>query len=305
MPDGFIAMIRNGDKVLLLNRSDMVADFPHAWDGVYGVGDANDLDAVMSRVNEATSIPIESLTHIRTGTARGIEFGNRLNEVVPLLFESDTDEVEAKTLYDDAIWVDPGFLNMLSPDEVTGADEVSVMQQRNTVPQLGEMYGDVSTFLYTLKTTIGREQKIAQEIRARLSGTGSLESVQGEIFSVIHPHTMRGYIFVEASAKHHVEKLIGRAGGVTTPLRGCAKVLPGEVPLQVVSNYLEPKAATEGIDVGCIVEIRVGHFKGNRARVTEVAEGKEEVTVELFEAPVPIPITMRADNVRVTERVGE
>jgi transcription elongation factor Spt5 len=305
MSDGFIALIRHEDTVLLLNRSEMVADFPNKWDGIYGVGDATDLNAVMVRINDATGIPLESLTHVRTGTARGVEFGNRLNEVVPILFVSDTNEVEAQTLYDDAIWVDPGFLNVLSPDEVTGADEVSVMQERPTVPQLGEMYGDVSTFLYMLKTTIGREQKIAQEIRARLSGTGSLESVQGEIFSVIHPQTMRGYIFVEASAKHHVEKLIGRLGGVTTPLRGCSKVLPGEAPLAVVSNYLEPKAATEGIDVGCIVEIRVGHFKGNRARVTEVAEGKEEVTVELFEAPVPIPITMRADNVRVTERVGE
>jgi hypothetical protein len=37
--------------------------------------------------------------------------------------------------------------------------------------------------------------------------------------------------------------------------------------------------------------------------VTGVEEGKEEVTVELFEAAVPIPITMRADNVHVTERV--
>jgi len=302
--DGFIAIVRHEDKVLLLNRSEMVADFPNAWDGIYGVGDAADLDAVKTRINDATGISAESLTHVRTGTARGIEFGNRLNEVVPILFISDTAEIEPKTLYDDAIWVDPGFLNMLSPDEVKDADE-AVMQERRTVPQLGEMYGDVSTFLFVVKTTIGREQKIAQEIRARLSGTGSLESVQGEIFAVIHPHTMRGYIFVEASAKHHVEKLIGRGGGVTTPLRGCTKVLPGEAPLQVVSNYLEPKAATEGIDVGCIVEIRVGHFKGNRARVTEVSEGKEEVTVELFEAPVPIPITMRADHVLVTERVGE
>jgi transcription elongation factor Spt5 len=305
MSDGFIAIIRHEDKVLLLNRSEMVADFPNTWDGIYGVGDATDLDAVKTRINDATGIPADSLTHVRTGTARGIEFGNRLNEVVPILFTSNTAEIEPKTLYDDAIWVDPGFLNVLSPDEVKDADEVSVMQERRTVPQLGEMYGDVSTFLFMVKTTIGREQKIAQEIRARLSGTGSLESVQGEIFSVIHPHTMRGYIFVEASAKHHVEKLIGRGGGVTTPLRGCTKVLPGEAPLQVVSNYLEPKAATEGIDVGCIVEIRVGHFKGNRARVTEVSEGKEEVTVELFEAPVPIPITMRADHVLVTERVGE
>ena len=46
-------------------------------------------------------------------------------------------------------------------------------------------------------------------------------------------------------------------------------------------------------------------FKGERARVTNVAENKEEVTVELFDAQIPIPITIRADQVRVTQRVDE
>ncbi len=306
MSDGFIVFIRHEDKVLLLQRSSEVADFKNCWDGVYGVGDPYDTNHVVTRVEEVTGLPASALTILRTGSARGIEFGNRLNEVTPILMLSESNEVEARTLYDHAIWVDPGYITVMSPDEGDGnTDEVSVMQERPAVSQLAEMYGDVASFLYMLKTTIGQEQKIATEIRARLSGTGSLADIQGEIFSVVHPQHMRGYIFVEASAKHHVEKLIGRAGGVTTPLRGCSKVLPGEAPLQVVGNYLEPKSATAGIEVGSIVEIRVGHFKGNRARVTAVADGKEEVTVELFEAAVPIPITMRADNVRVTERVGE
>ncbi len=304
MSDGFIVFIRHEDKLLLLKRGEEVTDFANCWDGVYGVGDHTDYDHVVMRIEDSTGIQSSSLTLVRMGDARGIEFGNRLNEVTPILFVSDTSEIEPRTLYDEAMWVDPGYLNVLSPDEMDNSDDdISAIQNRPTVSQLGDMYGDVSSFLYMLKTTIGQEQKIANEIHARISGTGSLRDVQGEVFSVIHPRLMRGYIFVEASAKHHVEKLIGRAGGVTTPMRGCSKVLPGEAPLGVVSNYLEPKSATAGIEVGSVVEIRVGHFKGNRARVTGVEEGKEEVTVELFEAAVPIPITMRADNVHVTERV--
>ena len=304
MSDGFIVFIRHEDKLLLLKRGEEVTDFANCWDGVYGVGDHTDYDHVVMRIEDSTGIQSSSLTLVRMGDARGIEFGNRLNEVTPILFVSDTSEIEPRTLYDEAMWVDPGYLNVLSPDEMDNSDDdISAIQTRPTVSQLGDMYGDVSSFLYMLKTTIGQEQKIANEIHARISGTGSLRDVQGEVFSVIHPRLMRGYIFVEASAKHHVEKLIGRAGGVTTPMRGCSKVLPGEAPLGVVSNYLEPKSATAGIEVGSVVEIRVGHFKGNRARVTGVEEGKEEVTVELFEAAVPIPITMRADNVHVTERV--
>ena len=114
---------------------------------------------------------------------------------------------------------------------------------------------------------------------------------------------MKGYIFVEASALHHVEKLIGRAGVSTTPIKNCRKVLDGESPLEDVLPYLEPKAATSGIEEGCIVEIHGGAFRGQSARVIRVTESKEEVTVELFEAAVPVALTVRADQVRVTQRV--
>ena len=86
-------------------------------------------------------------------------------------------------------------------------------------------------------------------------------------------------------------------------MKNCRKVLDGESPLGDVLPYLEPKAATAGIEEGCIVEIHGGAFRGQAARVTRVTESKEEVTVELFEAAVPVALTVRADQVRVTQRV--
>ena len=75
------------------------------------------------------------------------------------------------------------------------------MVTRNTrLPALRDMYGDVASYLYILKTSIGQEQNVAKEIQARLSGTGSLKDIQDEIYGVLSPHFMRGYIFVEASA---------------------------------------------------------------------------------------------------------
>ena len=98
--------IRHEEKVLLLQRADVVSVVPGAWDGVYGVGDSNDLDVVTSRIEEATGIPHESLIFVRSGDARGLEFGNRLNDVTPLLFLCDTEEVTAKGLYKSYNWVD-------------------------------------------------------------------------------------------------------------------------------------------------------------------------------------------------------
>ena len=71
-------------------------------------------------------------------------------------------------------------------------------------------------------------------------------------------------------------------------MKNCRKVLDGESPLEDVLPYLEPKAATAGIEEGCIVEITGGAFRGQSARVVRVTESKEEVTVELYEALVPV-----------------
>ena len=287
MSDAFTIYLRNEESVLLMQRADGVADFPGAWDGIYGIGDPEDLDAVVARITEVTGIEAESLQIVRSGDARGLAFGNRLNDVTPMLFVSSVNEVDARGLYKSFEWVAPGNI---------GTKEYAT-------PQLSDMYGDVASYLYILKTSIGQEQNVAKEIQARLSGTGSLKDIQDEIYGVLSPHFMRGYIFVEASALHHVEKLIGRVGVSTTPMKNCRKVLDGESPLGDVLPYLEPKAATSGIEEGSIVEIHGGAFRGQAARVTRVTESKEEVTVELFEAAVPVALTVRADQVRVTQRV--
>ncbi len=57
--------------------------------------------------------------------------------------------------------------------------------------------------------------------------------------------------------------------------------------------YVGPARIAGGctdIRVGDIVTIQSAAFQGNRARVTQV--GTLEVTVELLEAPIPIPITV-------------
>ena len=287
MSDAFTVYIRNAESVLLMQRADGVADLPGAWDGIYGIGDPEDLDAVVARITEVTGIEAESLQYVRSGGARGLAYENRLEEVTPMLFVSSVEEVDVRGLYKAYEWVDPG----------------TIQEREYSTPQLREMYGDVSSYLYILKTSIGQEQNVAREIQARLSGTGTLKDIQDEIFGVLSPHFMRGYIFVEASALHHVEKLIGRVGVSTTPMKNCRKVLDGESPLGDVLPYLEPKAATAGIEEGSIVEIHGGAFRGQAARVTRVTESKEEVTVELFEAAVPVALTVRADQVRVTQRV--
>ena len=145
---------------------------------------------------------------VRSDMARGLAYGNRLNDVTPMLFITEEVEVSPGALYKNSEWIDPG----------------AIQTKDYATPQLREMYGDVASYLYILKTSIGQEQNVAGEIRARLSGTGSLKDIQDKIFGVLSPHYMKGFIFVEATAMHHVQKLIGRVGVGVTPLKNLSLI---------------------------------------------------------------------------------
>jgi len=54
-----------------------------------------------------------------------------------------------------------------------------------------------------------------------------------------------------------------------------------------------------------IVEIISGPFKREKAKIVRIDETKEEVVVELLEAAVPIPITVKLDSVKVIRRESD
>ena len=73
-----------------------------------------------------------------------------------------------------------------------------------------------------------------------------------------------------------------------------------ETNIERGARILRKIALDEKIEVGCIIEIHDGAFRGNCARVIRVNESKEQVTVELentLDAAVPIELTVRADQV--------
>ena len=304
MTEAFIAFVRHEEELLLLRRLKSDADSPALWDGVYGIGETP--EEIIARVTECTGIPTEDLTYVRPGPALGvINSSNVMQDITPVLIVSSSKEVVPSGRYIESVWVDPGDIQN---HNCVFAD----LDQEDSEKIVRQMYGSVSAYLFIVKTAIGSEKRVADEMQARLTGSGSLSSIQDEIFGILHPTGMRGYVMVESSALHHVEKLIGRSGGRDpkarrglnqTPLKNAKTVLPGEAPLKDILPYLEPKAVTSGIEVGCIVEIVTGAFKGEKARVTSVAETKEEVSMELYEQPIPMTLKMRGDHVRVIERV--
>ncbi len=146
--------------------------------------------------------------------------------------------------------------------------------------------------IFAVRTTIGQERNVADMITTRT------EKEKFEVYSILVPHDIRGYIMVEAMNKSEIDK----------SLKGIAHsrgILEGEIGIVEIEKFFEPKPMVTKVDAGDTVELVNGPFKGEKARVMRVDIKKEEITVELFEATVPIPVTVKGDSVKVVRKEAE
>lgn len=148
------------------------------------------------------------------------------------------------------------------------------------------------TQIYALRTTANREDQVMDFIISRIQKGGII------IYSIIRPHGMRGYIFLEAESEQEANESFQ---GVPYA-RG---LLRKPVEMSEIEPMLEQAKVQMNIEKGDIVEIISGPFKRENAKVTRIDLDKEEVIVEILEAAVPIPITVKLDSVRVIRREQE
>jgi len=149
--------------------------------------------------------------------------------------------------------------------------------------------------IFAIKTTSKQERTVADNILKAID----TKATDIKVASIIVPNELQGYVLIETpEQRNRIEQLV--------ELIAHARVVTkGETSLAEVGHFLVPKPVVAGIDEGTIVELIAGPFKGEKAVVKRVDSAKEEITVELYESVVPIPITVRGDNVRVVEKFAD
>jgi len=149
--------------------------------------------------------------------------------------------------------------------------------------------------IFAVKTTSKQERTVADNILKAIE----TRATDIKVASIIVPNELQGYVLIETpEQRNRIEQLV--------ELIAHARVVTkGETSLAEVGHFLIPKPVVAGIDEGTIVELIAGPFKGEKAVVKRVDSAKEEITVELYESVVPIPITVRGDNVRVVEKFAD
>ena len=146
--------------------------------------------------------------------------------------------------------------------------------------------------IFIIKVTTNKEERAVEMIGKRV-----MKKSLG-VFSIVRPHGLKGYIILEATDRETAEE----AAFNLPYVRG---IIGKTVNYEEIQQMLEPKVEDVNIEVGDIVEMIGQTFKGEQAKVTRVDKQKGEVVVSLLGASVPIPVTVKIDNVKVIRRENE
>jgi len=147
-----------------------------------------------------------------------------------------------------------------------------------------------SSLFFPVRVISGKEINIVRLLMSRVSSTGA------KVRSIIFIPKFKNYLFVEADREYEVRKLI--AG--LSKLRLASS---SPVPPQEIEDILSSETAGIEIEPGDIVKIIKGNFKGYRAVVIAIPEGKSKMlTLKLLDIDRDWEVKMPVINVKLLER---
>ncbi|VVB51153.1 Transcription elongation factor Spt5 [uncultured archaeon] len=155
--------------------------------------------------------------------------------------------------------------------------------------------------IYVVRATAGQERVVAELLyREAKSRKTEIEKEGGKVYSVLYTTGLKGYVLVEADGPGTVEDLargVPKTRGLLLTQKGNLESA-GTIGIDELQEMLIPTPVVTEVNRGDLVELVAGPFKGEKARIAKIDKDKNEITVELIEAAVPIPVIIRGDDIR-------
>jgi transcriptional antiterminator NusG len=142
--------------------------------------------------------------------------------------------------------------------------------------------------IYTVRTTSGRENIVMDMLYT------SVRAKNLDVKSIVHPGELKGYIFIEAN--------LGEVHKAVQGVMHVKGVIDKPVALEEIQHFFESKKTKIMVSEGDIIEIIGGPFRGEKGKIQRIDQVKDEVTVELLEASIPIPVTISTELVKLVKR---
>ncbi|MEM3556098.1 MAG: transcription elongation factor Spt5 [Candidatus Micrarchaeia archaeon] len=143
--------------------------------------------------------------------------------------------------------------------------------------------------IFVYRVTAGQEKVVADILRNKVKKENL------PLYAIALLEDMRGYLVVEAE-----DEVAARQAAMKIPhIKG---VLSKSMKIEEIAPLIETRTTKLQIAKGDIVELISGPFKGEKAKIIKIDEAKDEVTVELLEVAVPIPVTIKINTVRMYQK---
>ena len=146
--------------------------------------------------------------------------------------------------------------------------------------------------IFIIKATTNKEERAVDMISERINKKNL------NVYSVLRPHGLKGYIILEAEDRESAEEAVFNLPYV----KG---IIGKTITYEEIEQMIKPSVETITIQEGDIVEIIGSTLKGEKAKVSRIDKQKEEVVVSLLGAVVPLPVTLKLDDVKVVRRESE
>jgi len=152
---------------------------------------------------------------------------------------------------------------------------------------------EIKTTIFAVRTTIGQEKSVLQNIFNRLRVLNPFPDLKALLIA----EELRGYVFIEAI--HQRDVMITIAG-----LRHIKGKIVGSISLESISHVISPRKVTEILEEGDTVEIISGVFQNQRAQVIRMPKegAREEVNLRLLNSDSAISIKIHGDFLKLVQK---
>ena len=148
--------------------------------------------------------------------------------------------------------------------------------------------------LYVVRVASKQERIVALmlEKKARTKGL--------EVYSILVPENVKGYLIIEVKDENTAINLVSEVKYVKGFLRS---PITKEEVAKILTKAKEKKE--EKIEIGDIVEIISGPFRGENAKVTQIDEAKKEFVVLPLDVAIAMPVKIKSSMVKLVKKAKE
>jgi transcriptional antiterminator NusG len=143
---------------------------------------------------------------------------------------------------------------------------------------------------YAVKVTGGQEVNVALMLQERIE-TNHI----GDVYSILVPPGLKGYVIIEAAGPHVVKLLI-------TGIRHVRGSVPGLVSKDDIMKMISKKVTGPSVKEGDLVEVTAGPFRGMQAQIVRFNESRGEVVLNILESAFPLQVTIPVDQVKPSKK---